>query len=984
MKNNNFDFTATKQATLNVVTHINTSVKTVKPIVLIDGSSFLYRAYHAVPHLQNIHGEPTGAIYGVVNMLHKLLEDYKPEYIGVIFDAKGKNFRHEIYPQYKAHRPPMPEDLQQQIQPLHEIVRALGLSCIVVNGIEADDVIATLTYHANQINMPVIIATGDKDLAQLVNDNVILVNTMSNSVLDVDGVKEKFGVLPNQIVDYLALVGDSSDNIPGVPSIGPKTASKLISTYGNLENLIQNAHNIKGKCGEKLLQSLAQLPITKTLLTVKYDAELPLSLQDLQRQQQDLAKLRVLFERLEFKTWLHALDDRVNNQDNNNSQINHDYEFGINTKAREPQVLQAKNYQIILHENDFLTYVKGLEQCKIFALDLETTGLDIINAEIVGVALAENKDFAVYIPIAHRYIGVPEQLSCEFVIKHLKPILENQNICKIGQNLKFDKSILANYNVDLQGIAFDTMLESYILNSSSNKHDKESLVFKYLGKTLLSFEDLMLQNHKAKPKLKSKSKTIINNQISNENDVIDNGDITLIDESIDTKKNYNFQQVFIEQAGLYATTDVVLVWQLHEVLWQEIQQHENLAKVLCDIEIPLLNVLSHMERNGVLLNVDLLNVQSKRITEKLKNLEQEIYQQVGHEFNINSPMQLQEILFNELKLPILHKTPKGQPSTAESVLQELALDYPLPQFILEYRGLNKLKSTYTDSLPKQINPTTNRVHTSYNQAVTTTGRLSSTDPNLQNIPIRTEEGKLIRKAFIVPQGCKILALDYSQIELRIMAHLSQDEGLLNAFALDNDIHKITASEIFAVALDNVTESQRQKAKAINFGLIYGMSAFGLAKRLGMTRESAQGYIDLYFQRYPKVKQYMEQTKMIAREMGYVTTICGRRIYIPNIQGRNLQLRHGAERMAINAGIQGSASDMMKIAMINIDKWIVEQCKAKNVEVKMLMQVHDELVFEIAQENLEFAKTNLQNLMTNAMELSVPILVDIYVGDSWVA
>lgn len=953
-----------------------------KPIVLVDGSSFLYRAYHAIPPLHNIHGEPTGAIYGVVNMLHKLLENYQPEYIGVIFDAKGKNFRHEIYPEYKAHRPPMPEDLQQQIQPLHEIIRALGLACIVINGIEADDVIATLTYHANQINMPVIIATGDKDLAQLVNDNVILVNTMSNSVLDVEGVKTKFGVLPTQIVDYLALVGDSSDNIPGVPSIGPKTASKLISTYGSLEHLISEAHNIKGKCGNNLLQSLAQLPITKKLLTVKHDAELNLTLQDLQRQHQDLAKLRTLFARLEFKTWLHALDDRNNNMNAKTKEDsrNYEYDLGVDVENVGLQLLQAKNYQIILQENDFLKYINHLSQCKMLAIDLETTGLDIINAKIVGIALAENQDFAVYIPLAHNYIGVPEQLSCEFVLRHLQPICENPNILKIGQNLKFDKSILANYKIDLQGIAFDTMLESYVLNSSSNKHDKESLVFKYLGKTLQSFKELMSQNSGDS---QGKNKSRSNKKSKNTQDYVgdDSADNNENNPSNELTSEYNFQQISVEQAGLYASTDVVLVWQLHNVLWQEIQQHQELVNILCNIEVPLLNVLSRIERTGVLLNVDLLHEQSKRVTQKLQELEQKIYQEVGHQFNINSPLQLQEILFNELKLPILHKTPKGQPSTSESVLQELALDYPLPQFILDYRGLNKLKSTYIDRLPEQINPTTQRVHTSYNQAVTTTGRLSSTDPNLQNIPIRTEEGKLIRKAFIAPQGCKLLALDYSQIELRIMAHLSQDAGLLNAFALDNDIHKITASEIFSVSLNEVTESQRQKAKAINFGLIYGMSAFGLAKRLGMTRESAQGYIDLYFQRYPQVKQYMEQTKVTARELGYVTTICGRRIYIPNIQGRNLQLRHGAERMAINAGIQGSASDMMKIAMINIDKWITEQQQA-NINIKMLMQVHDELVFEVTDQDLEFAEIHLRNLMENALQLSVPIVVDAYAGNSW--
>jgi len=887
-----------------------------KPLfILIDGSSYLYRAYHAMPQLANSHGEPTGAVYGVINMIRKLISDYDTEYFAVIFDAKGKNFRHELYPEYKATRPPMPNELIQQIKPLHDVIQAMGLPLLVVDGVEADDVIATLARHAENSGMRVLISTGDKDLTQLVTDDVQLINTMTNTILDPAGVAAKFGVAPSQMIDYLSLIGDSSDNVPGVPMIGPKTAVKLLQEYGSLDNICKNAHEIKGKIGENLRQSLSALPLTRQLITVKYDVALGCNLQDLRKQQQDTETLISLFKRLEFKNWLTPVLEK-------------------NTAHH----VIAENYSVILTQQAFTDYLEQLKLAKSFAVDLETTGLDIINSQIVGISLAIDVGSAVYIPVAHDYLDAPQQLERNYVLQQLKPFLQDTQQIKLGQNLKFDMSILANYGIELRGIAFDTMLESYLLNSSSNKHDKETLALKYLGKTLTTFTDVAGKG----------------------------------------SKQLTFNQINLEQAALYAATDTAIVWQLHNMLWAELTKHEDLVKVFHTIEIPLLSVLSRMERCGVRIDAELLQKQSIEIGIKLDALEQETYKIAGAVFNLNSPLQLQEVLFTKLQLPVLQKTPKGQPSTAEPVLQELALEYPLPKLILEYRSLSKLKSTYTDSLPEQINPTTYRVHTSYNQAVTATGRLSSTEPNLQNIPVRTEEGRRIRQAFVASPGYKIISADYSQIELRIMAHLSHDTGLLQAFAIDSDIHRATAAEVFGVPLNEVTKEQRQRAKTINFGLIYGMSAFGLAKRLGLPRAAASEYVDIYFQRYPGVKTYMEQAKSQAQNLGYVTTIFGRRLYMPNINAKNFQLRAAAERTAINAPMQGSAADLMKVAMIKIDEWL----RQSDLDVKMIMQVHDELVFEAAANDVEKVIAKVKYYMDNAVNLSVPILTHVGVGNNW--
>lgn len=913
--------------------HVTSTTSSTPLLLLIDGSSYLHRAYHAMPPLTNSHGEPTGTVYGVINMLHKLLHDYHADYVAVIFDAKGKNFRHEIYPNYKATRPPMPEELRAQIQPLHDVIVAMGLPLISVEGVEADDVIATLARQAHQVGARVVISTGDKDLAQLVNDNITLINTMSNTRLDVNGVCEKFGVMPNQMVDYLALVGDSSDNVPGVPGVGPKTAVKLLHDYGSLAGVMQNAHAVKGKMGENLRNSLAILPLTQKLVTVKDDVPLKWKLHDLAPQKADTAKLTELFRRLEFKAWLAALahDDGASAAEQHAAQH----------KTAKTPAITAQNYQLILDKETFAVYLKKLQQAAAFAFDIETNSLDIINAEIIGISFAIEIGDAVYIPLAHDYVNAPEQLERSLVLQQLKPLLQDPHKIKLGQNLKFDISVLANYGINVCGLGFDTMLESYILNSSAGHHDKETLVLKHLGKTITTFTDLVGKG----------------------------------------SKQLTFNQVPLEQALPYAAADSDLVLQLHEVMWQELSAHPTLVKVFQEIEMPLVSVLARMERCGVKIDAELLHKQSAELAVKLQRLEDEVYKIAGSVFNLNSPAQLQEILFEKLQLPVLQKTPKGQPSTAEPVLQELALEYPLPKFILEYRSLSKLKSTYTDSLPEQINAKTGRIHTSYNQAVTATGRLSSTNPNLQNIPARTEEGRRIRQAFVASDAeHKIVAADYSQIELRIMAHLSQDQGLLRAFASASDVHRATAAEVFGVAPDEVTTTQRQRAKMINFGLIYGMSAFGLAKRMGMSREAAQGYIDIYFRHYPGVKDYMERAKAQAQQFGYVETLCGRRLYVPDIKARNIHLRNAAERAAINAPMQGSAADMMKLAMIKIDEWI-EKC---DLDIKMIMQVHDELVFEIATHDVNSAIPKIEHFMETALPLSLPIVVQIGVADNWEA
>jgi DNA polymerase I len=927
-------------------------------VILIDGSSYLYRAYHALPQLTTVQGQPTGAIYGVVNMVRKLLHDYHPQYVAVIFDTKGKNFRHAIYPEYKATRPPMEDALCSQIEPLHEVIKAMGLPLLTVEGVEADDVIATLARAASYEDMRVLISTGDKDLAQLVDDNIMLINTMNNEVLDSEGVQKKFGVSPEQMVDYLSLVGDKSDNVPGVPMVGPKTAVKLLSQYGSVDKIIEHAADIKGKVGHNVQQHIDTLKVARQLITVKDDVALDYEPDDLIAQKQNREKLIALFQQLEFKSWLKAVLHETEDSDADvspNAEAHaahraphqeHTKHAHATTTTTEPSgksthQLVAANYQTILDAEAFHHYLVELKQASSFALDLETDSLDIINAKIIGISLAINVGAAVYIPLAHDYEGAPKQLDRDKVLRQLKPLLEDPHQIKLGQNLKFDMSVLASNGIELRGIGFDTMLESYLLNSAGNRHDKETLVLQYLGKTLVTFEEVAGKG----------------------------------------SKQQTFNQIDLATAAPYAATDADVVLQLHAVMWEKLQQQPKLIKVLQKIEIPLLSVLSRMERCGVKIDEELLKKQSAEISKKLECLAAEAYKIADSTFNLNSPQQLQEVLFEKLKLPIIHKTPTGQPSTAEPTLQELALDYPLPKVILEYRGLTKLKSTYTDALPEQINPTTGRVHTSYNQAVTATGRLSSTNPNLQNIPIRTEEGRRIRQAFIANRGHKIISADYSQIELRIMAYLSKDKGLIHAFATGQDVHRSTAAEVFGVPLDKVTDEQRQRAKTINFGLIYGMSAFGLAKRMGLSREAAQGYIESYFKHYPGVKEYMEQARHKAYEQGYVETIFGRKLYIPDIKAKNPHLRNAAERAAINAPLQGSAADMMKIAMIQIDHWIC----ASHLDIKMIMQVHDELVFEVSEEDMARAIPKIKHYMENAVQLpghAIPILVHVGAGDNW--
>jgi len=892
-----------------------------KPFILVDGSSYLYRAFYALPPLSNSKGQPTGAIYGVINMLRKLLKDYEPENVAVVFDAKGKTFRDDFFKEYKATRPAMPDDLKSQIQPLQAIVSAMGLPLLVIEGVEADDVIATLATQAAKIGMATLISTGDKDIAQIVNNKITLINTMSNTILDPKGVEEKFGVPPNLIVDYLALVGDKVDNIPGIPKVGPKTAVKWLTEYGDLDQVVKNSDKITGKVGENLRNHLSDLALSRQLATVKLDVELQQKPQDLTPTEPDTEKLISLFTELEFRTFLLELKEKM--MDSNNK-------LGHKT-----------DYQTILTEKDFNKWLNRLEKTDLFAFDTETTSLDYMQAKIVGLSFAIDSDKgneAAYLPVAHDYDNAPTQLSREFVLAKLKSLLENPKQKKLGQNLKYDKHILLNHGIDLQGIAFDTMLESYVLNSAGSRHDMDSLALKYLGYRTIHFEDVAGKGAKQK----------------------------------------TFNQVEIDKAAPYAAEDADITLRLHHNLYPRIEKEKGLQFIFNNIEMPLLSVLSRIEHNGVLINADLLQKQSKEIAKRLKELEHKVYRLAGEIFNINSPKQLQQILFNKLNLPILQKTPKGQPSTAETVLQELALDYPLPKIILEYRSLSKLKSTYTDSLPQQIDPTTGRVHTSYNQAVAATGRLSSTEPNLQNIPVRTEEGRRIRQAFIAPKGYKIVSADYSQIELRIMAHLSKDKGLLKAFADDLDIHKATAAEVFNVAVSKVTPNQRRNAKAINFGLIYGMSAYGLSRQLGIDTFKAQEYMDRYFQRYPGVKTYMEQTRQRARDKGYVETLYGRRLYLPEINASNMQRRRAAERAAINAPMQGTAADIIKMAMINMDNYL----QKNKIDARMIMQVHDELVFEVLQQDLEELITQVKKQMTTCVELAVPLTVDIGVGDNW--
>ncbi len=891
-----------------------------KPLILIDGSSYLYRAYHALPPLTNSQGEPTGAIYGVINMIRRLLKDYDPDHIAVIFDPKGKTTRHEIYTEYKAHRPPMQDELSAQVPPLFDVIKAMGLPLVIIDGVEADDVIGTLAKTAEAQGLKTIISTGDKDIAQLVNDKITLINTMTNQTLDIPGVKEKFGVKPEQIIDYLALMGDATDNIPGVPKVGPKTAVKWLEEYGSLDNVIKNADKISGKVGENLRAHVSELPLSRKLVTIYTDIKLPVTIADLKRQPANNAILIDLFKRLEFKTWLNEVLSQPSSE--------------VEKKTENAQL----DYQIILTESHWQQVWQEIQKATEIAFDTETTSLDAMNAELVGICLAIKPNQGFYIPLAHDYPGAPVQLDRNKILQEMQILFGDTKKTIIAQNLKYDLTVMENYGIKLRTKFFDTMLESYVLNSTSNRHDMDSLAFKYLGRHTITFEDIAGKG----------------------------------------AKQVTFNQITLDKAGEYAAEDADVTLQLHHALSSKINADKHLASVLHEIELPLIPILAQMERIGVLVDKEQLGRLSKIFGERIEELQQQAYQLAGEEFNLGSPKQLQEILYQKLKIPVLKKTPTGVPSTSEEVLQELAANYPLPKIILEYRSLSKLKSTYADALVEKIDPKTRRVHTSYNQAITATGRLSSTDPNLQNIPVRTEEGRKIRQAFIAPPGYKIISADYSQIELRIMAHLSQDKGLLKAFAQDSDIHKATAAEVFNVPLEKVSSEQRRSAKAINFGLIYGMSAFGLAKALSVSREVAQQYIDLYFSRYPSVKQFMETIRLGAHQRGFVETLFGRRLYLMDINTSNLQRQKAAERAAINAPMQGTAADIIKIAMMKLDRWIAQS----SLDVKMIMQVHDELVFEVAEKDIDAAVIAIRKHMTEIPGLDVPLAVEISAGNNW--
>ena len=907
------------------------AANTSAPLVLVDGSSYLYRAFHALPPLVSSKGQPTGAIKGVVNMLRRMQSDYPDSEVVVVFDAKGKTFRDDIYPEYKAHRPPMPDDLRCQIEPLHAVIRAMGLPLLVIEGVEADDVIGTLAAMATEAGKDCVVSTGDKDMAQLVNQHVTLVNTMTDTVMDIPGVQNKFGIGPELIIDFLALMGDKVDNIPGVPGVGEKTALALLQNLGGLESIYANLDKVptltfRGAktMPKKLEDNREQAFLSYELATIKTDVELSLTLSDLRNVNPERETLLHWFQELEFKGWINQL------------QKEGDEETGAEPASAPAAVERV--YETVLTEADFTRWMDQLKQASLFAFDTETTSLDYMQAELVGVSFSVEAGKAAYVPFAHDYLDAPVQLERDYVLGALKPLLESEKHLKVGQNLKYDKSVLARYDITLHGIAFDTMLESYVLDSTGTRHDMDSLSLKYLGESTVSFEDIAGKG----------------------------------------AKQLTFNQISLEQAGPYAAEDADITLRLHQTLWPKLEADAPLKSVFESIELPLVGILSRMERTGALVDANLLGEQSIELADRLQVLEREAFDIAGQEFNLGSPKQLQELLFNKLGLPVIKKTPKGQPSTAEEVLEELALSHELPRLILEHRSLSKLKSTYTDKLPRMVNPVSGRIHTSYHQAVTATGRLSSSEPNLQNIPVRTGEGRRIRQAFIAPKGYKVVAADYSQIELRIMAHLSKDEGLLNAFAHGLDVHKATAAEVFGVPLDSVTADQRRSAKAINFGLIYGMSAFGLAKQLGISRQSAQEYVDLYFERYPGVKDYMERTRKQAHEQGYVETLFGRRLHLPEINARNKMRQQAAERTAINAPMQGTAADIIKKAMIGVDQWLVES----GLDARMVMQVHDELVLEVAEGCLEIVVDGLREHMTAAAELAIPLLVDVGIGDNW--
>lgn len=891
------------------------------PLILVDGSSYLFRAFHALPPLTNSKGQPTGAVYGVINMLNKLVADYKPENIAVIFDAKGKTFRNDLYKEYKANRPPMPDDLRSQIAPLHELVEALGFPLIVVPDVEADDVIGTYAKQATEQSIETLISTGDKDIAQLVNKHVTLINTMNNVVLDEAGVMEKFDVPPSAIIDYLALMGDTADNIPGVPKVGPKTAAKWLKQYETMDNLVAHADEIKGKVGESLRENLDQLPLSRELTTIKCDVELEHRISDLSMRTPQLDKLKQIYTEMEFKTWL--------------ANLSADDGEEIDGHVAEAQL--AGNYETVLDKKSFDRWLDKLEKAEIFAFDTETTSLDYMKARVVGVSFAVEAGEAAYVPFAHDYLDAPEQLSEQDVLGVLKPLLEDENKKKIGQNLKYDAHVLANHGIALKGIAQDSMLESYVLDSTK-RHNMDDMALRLLGHSTIHFEDIAGKG----------------------------------------VKQLTFNQIDLEQAGPYAAEDADITLQIHQKLSEALDKEPKLKSVYQEIELPLLNILLKIESNGVKVDVAMLELQSKQLAARMKELESQVYEMAGETFNLASPKQLGTILFEKLGIPSAKKTKTGQYSTAEDVLQELALEHALPKLLLEHRSISKLKSTYTDKLPLQVNEKTGRVHTSYNQTVAATGRLSSTDPNLQNIPIRSEEGRRIRQAFVAPKGYKMMAADYSQVELRIMAHLSEDESLLKAFAEGVDVHKATAAEVFGVPLNEVENEQRRAAKAINFGLIYGMSAFGLAKQLNIGRYEAQDYIDVYFARYPGVKAYMDQTREQAHDQGYVETVFGRRLYLPEINSRNGQRRQYAERTAINAPMQGTAADIIKRAMIAVDHALA----ASDVDAKVVMQVHDELVVEVLEKDVEAVANLLRVEMEQAAKLKVPLVVDIGIGDNW--
>ncbi len=887
-------------------------------LLLVDGSSYLYRAFHAMPSLNNSKGEQTGAVYGMTNMLRRLLREYKDHHMAVIFDAPGKTFRDDLYPEYKANRPPMPEELVAQIEPIHEIVRALGVPLLMVEGVEADDVIGTLAERAREEGFEVVISTGDKDMAQLVDSRIRIENTMDGGTLDPEGVKNKFGVSPEQMVDFLTLVGDSVDNIPGVPKVGPKTAAKWLDTYETLDAIVESADEIKGKVGENLRASLKQLPLSKQLVTINRSVDLDMDPSDLAVSAPDVAALKNWYSRLEFKTWLSEILDEGS--------------------AEVPAGDETPDYEIILDQKRFDQWIERLSAAEQFAFDTETTSLDYMSADLVGVSFAAEPGRAAYVPFGHSYEGAPKQLAEASVLSALKPLLESETKGKIGQNLKYDMSVLAKYGIRLSGVRYDTMLESYVLDSTATRHDMDSLALKYLSHKTISYEDVAGKGAKQK----------------------------------------RFDEVRIDEAGPYAAEDADIALRLHLALWPRLSAEESLRSLFEEIEIPLIAVLSIMERNGVKVDAKMLGKQSKELERRIKAIEEEAYAEAGEEFNLGSPKQIQSILFDKLELPVRSKTPKGQPSTAESVLADLAAEFPLPRLILEYRAMSKLKSTYTDALPDRINPKTGRVHTSYHQAVASTGRLSSTEPNLQNIPIRTEAGRRIRKAFVAEPGYRLLAADYSQIELRIMAHLSRDEGLIGAFEAGEDIHRATAAEVFGVKDGKVSDEQRRRAKAVNFGLIYGMSAFGLARQLGISRGEAQEYVDTYFARYPGVKSFMDETRERARDRGYVETVFGRRLYLPEIKSRNAQRRQYAERTAINAPMQGTAADIIKRAMVRIHRWLEKD----SPDARMIMQVHDELVFEVAEDNLDQVRKKVVEHMSAAAKLDVPLVVEAGIGSDW--